>query len=220
MDMDQELAGVAQKYRDEGYQVTLRPQGGDVPPFAVGQRFDLVATKGDERVVVLVKENRAALRQDTAALRLADLIEAQHGWRLDLVVLNREAPGEDVSGDAAEPSLAKIEQHLARAEQMSDSGELSLSCVVSWAGLEAAMRHAARAAGIAVKSAAPSFLLRALYAEGLLPQGDFDRLNQAIKVRNAVVHGLQVPAIDPTLPPYVAGIARKLLAENGQKPAA
>lgn len=219
MDMDQELAGVAQKYSTEGYQVTLRPQGGDVPSFAVGQRLDLVAIKGDERVVVLVKENREALRQDTAALQLADLVKAQSGWRLDLVVLNREA-GEDVSGNAAEPSLAKIEQHLARAEQMSDSGELPLSCVVSWAGLEAAMRHAARAAGIAVKNAAPSFLLRALYAEGLLPQGDFDRLNQAIKVRDAVVHGLQVPAIDPTLPPYVAGIARKLLAENGQKPAA
>jgi hypothetical protein len=139
---------------------------------------------------------------------------------LDLIVLKGEDAADEVSADAAEPPVGEIEQSLSHAEDMSRTGALPLSCVMSWAALEAAMRHAARAAGIAVKSTAPSFLLRALYAQGLLLRSDFDQLNQAIRVRNAVVHGLRLPAIDPALPPYVASIARKLLAENGQKPAA
>jgi hypothetical protein len=220
MDFDQELASVAEEYRNEGYQVTLRPQGSNLPVFAAGHMVELLASRGSEHVLVQVKQSSEELRNDRTATYLADQVEKHPGWRLDLVVLNRQVAADAVSDDAAEPPLGEIEQNLSHAEQMSRAGELPLSCVVSWAALEAAMRHAARATGIAVKSAAPSFLLRALYAEGLLPRSDFDHLNEAIKVRNAVVHGLRLPAIDPGLPPYVATIARKLLAENGQKPAA
>jgi uncharacterized protein YutE (UPF0331/DUF86 family) len=220
MDFDQELASVAEKYRREGYQVTIRPQESVLPPFTAGQSIDLLVTRGDEQVLVQVKRSREELRSDARLIGLAELVENHPGWRLDLVVLKAEDAADEVSEDAAEPPVGEIEQSLSQAEDMSRTGALSLSCVLSWAALEAAMRHAARAAGIAVKSAAPSFLLRALYTQGLLHRSDFDQLNQAIRVRNAVVHGLLVPAIDPALPPYVASVARKLLAENGQKPAA
>jgi hypothetical protein len=41
-----------------------------------------------------------------------------------------------------------------------------------------------------------------------------------MKIRNALVHGMVVPAIDPAVPGQVVSVARKLLSENGEKPAA
>src|SRR5258708_1722562 len=214
------LAQVAEKYRCEGYQVVSRPSADDVPAFARDHQVDLIAYKGNEQVLVQVKASRHELRDDPKAIELAELVNGQHGWRFDLVVLNQEPDFDKVSPEASEPPAETIEERLADAEQMSNTGELQLSCVMSWAGLEAAMRHAARAAGIEVKSAAPSFLLGALYSEGLLHRNEFNQLNEAMKIRNALVHGMMIPAINASVPQYVVEVARKLLSENGKKPAA
>src|SRR5207253_3082188 len=64
MNFDTELAWVAETYRAEGYQVTLRPGPGDLPPFAAGFRIDLLAAKGTERVLVQVKVDREELQKD------------------------------------------------------------------------------------------------------------------------------------------------------------
>ncbi len=218
MDMERELAQVADKYRCEGYRVMLHPGAGDVPSFAEGQAVDLLAQKGEEKVLVRVKANREDLRDDQGLLRLAELVDQQPEWRLDLVVLNRDAPAYQVAPDATEPPLEQIEQSLAHAEQVSVAGELQLSCVLSWAALEAAMRRTARAAGIGVKDASPSYLLRALYAEGFLYKQEFDRLDDVMKIRNAIVHGMMLPAISPTIPQDVASVARRLLSANGIQP--
>jgi hypothetical protein len=216
MDIEQALAQVAEQYRCEGYRVILHPGGGDVPPFAEGQEVDLVAYRDEEKVLVQVKVSREDLRDDAGAIRMAELVNSQPGWRFDLIVLNPNGSAYQVSPDASEPPLERIEQNLASAEQMSNTGELQLAFVISWAALEAAMRYAARGSGIEVKSAAPSFLLRALYSEGLLHRNEFDQLNEALKVRNALVHGMMIPAVNPSVPRYVVGVARRLLSENGK----
>jgi hypothetical protein len=213
------LADIAEQYRSEGYDVVSQPASALVPPFARNYPIDLIASKADEKVLVQIKEDRQQLRDDQAAIALAEVIKNEPRWRFDIVVINPTAALR-LAPDAAEPSLDGIEENLVAAEQMSRSGETQASYVISWAALEAAMRHAARRAGIDVKSPVPSFLLRALYAGGLLGRSEFDELNQAIKTRNAVVHGMTTPAIKPAMSQYVLGIARKLISGNGKKPAA
>src|SRR5260370_33838378 len=92
------------------------------------------------------------------------------------------ADPELLSPKASESSLEKIEADLAYAERMVTVGDIGTSCVISWAALESALRHAARGAGIEVKSAAPGYLLRALCAKGILEQSEFDRLNDALRM--------------------------------------
>jgi REase_AHJR-like len=217
MNREEAIAQVADKYRGEGYRVVKHPGAEEALSFINGHSVDLVAYKGDEKVVVQVKETTEDLRNDPEAIPLAELVNAQPGWRFDLVVLNPDGPSYKVSADAVEPPLETIEQTLASAEKMSSASELPLACVLSWAALEAAMRRAARLARMEIKATAPSFLLRTLYSEGLLHRSEFDQLNDAMKIRNAIAHGLLMPAIDPTVPQYIVTVARRLLSTNGRK---
>jgi len=127
------------------------------------------------------------------------------------------ADPELLSPAASESSREKIEADLAHAERMLTAGEVRMACVFSWAAFESVLRHVARGAGIAVKSAAPAYLLRALCAKGVLRQSEFDRLNEALKIRNSLVHGMSLSEIDTGVTLYVAGIARRLLSENGRQ---
>ena len=72
------LERVAEPYRDEGYEVIVRPRGDQVPPFAAGLELHLIATRGIEGVIVVIKRNRI----DLCAIRPCC------GWRRSLT-LNR-----------------------------------------------------------------------------------------------------------------------------------
>ena len=65
------LERVAEPYRDEGYEVIVRPRGDQVPSFAAGLELDLIATRGTEGVIVVIKRNRI----DLSRIRLCC------GWR-------------------------------------------------------------------------------------------------------------------------------------------
>ena len=208
---------VAERYRSEGYQVVVRPNGSELPSFAAGLHLDLLATKGDERVLVEVKENREDLQNDPESVRMAEAINAQPGWRFDLYVLNAASPADKLARTAAEPSVDAILGNLDYVEKSARAGDHASSFVIAWAALEAAMRRAARAAGIQLQSVSPIFLLRTLYFNGLLEKSEFDRLNDSLRIRNVVVHGLEAPALDAAVPLYIASAARKLLAESAQE---
>src|SRR5947209_6534009 len=104
MEFDNELTRVADQYRSQGYAVTLRPQGAQLPAFAAGFHPDMLATKEEVRVLVQVKKDQEALRRDPDTSRMAEVINAQPGWRFDLVVLNKDAEPEGVVEEATEPS--------------------------------------------------------------------------------------------------------------------
>ncbi len=217
MDIKHAVAQVAQQYRGEGYEVIENPGRGELPVFAKSFAVDLLARKDGEQALVRVKVNQEDLRQDSGLIPLADVVNRQPGWRLDLVVLNPEGSRPRIAPEASEPSTDKIRQSLDDAQHLSEAGELPASYLLSWAALEAAMRYAARTTGVDKTTSAPTFLLRLLYSDGLLDREEFDRLNDAMKVRNALAHGLTLPSIDPALPEFVARVARKLVSPNGSK---
>jgi hypothetical protein len=81
--MEQEVLGkVAQRYRDEGYDVLVHPRGDQLPPFVANSQLDLIATRGNEGVIVEIKTNRIDLSRDHQLVRLAEIVNAQPGWRL------------------------------------------------------------------------------------------------------------------------------------------
>src|SRR5260370_38906575 len=109
MDFETELAQVAERYRSEGYEVTMRPGGAQLPPFASGFHPDMLAKRRDVQALVQVKESREALRKDPDTARMAEVVNAQPGWRFDLIVLRGGgAEAEKFGKEAAEPSVASL----------------------------------------------------------------------------------------------------------------
>jgi hypothetical protein len=217
MNFENELKVIAEQYRSEGYEVTLRPQPSQLPPFADGWKVELLATKDAQKVLVQVKRNQEDLKRDPDSPRMAEILGAQPGWRYDLVVLGEGRPREPIAEGAVEPPLERILQRLDEVERGARAGQVASSFLVAWASLEAAMRRAARAAAINIKSGTPEFLLPALYSNGLLESEEFGALQGLVRSRNAVLHGLEVPGIGPEAALAVASAARKLLAWDGKE---
>jgi hypothetical protein len=215
MDYEKELEQVAKQYRDEGYLVFTHPDADHLPNFAADFGVDLVATRGNDRVLVQVKHDRAALEADPNVPVRAGITNAQPGWRYDLVLLNRDNPIRRMIRDAEEPSAEQIEQMLHEAETVLKANALRAAFLLAWAGLEATMRQLAQRAGLNGKvGTQPLLLVRELYASGYISQEDFQRLEQTRRLRTEILHGLVPAVIDEGIVQYVISLARQLLAQS------
>jgi REase_AHJR-like len=213
--MQQEsLERVAQRYRDEGYEVVVRPSAEQIPPFIKDFQPDLIATRGSEGVIVEIKMNRMDLSADHEISRLAETVNARPGWRLDLVVLEPETTLEKAAQEAAEPSDEQLAQILKTADELSEKGYSPYACVVAWGGLEAAMRRLRTDAEFYGRTT-PTELMRTLYGNGFLTREQFERLRDSYKIRSQVVHGLVPDQVDPDVVRYVTTTARYLVGGQG-----
>jgi hypothetical protein len=212
MDFEKELEQLAKQYREEGYSIVLHPQEDQLPPFAKDFGADIVATRGDERVLIQVKHDRAALEADPLVPVRAGITNAQPGWRYDLVILNEGDPLHRLTRGAREPSNEEINEVLVSVERMIEAGDHRSACVFAWAALEAAMRRVASELELYLPRTTPGELLRSLYGNGILSREDFEELNQLFRLRTGIVHGLIPPAIDPALIRASVRATRYLLA--------
>lgn len=205
------LERVAQQYRDEGYEVILEPRGEAVPRFLNGFQPDLIARRGDENIVAEVALKRGDLADDAQLLATADRINRQPGWRLDLIVLERETMADKALRVGVEPDAGAIGAMIEAAEEMAASGFLPYAYVAALGGLEAATRHRCRGIKGHPGGAAIDHLNKA-YSADLLTREHYIALRDAFKVRSQIVHGLVPPPLEPESIHFVTGIARTMLS--------
>src|SRR6476660_1437036 len=92
MDLLQELKRVADVYRGQGYDVTVRPSPDQLPPFAKDFKVEIVGRRGAEGVLVAVKKDRDEVAADGNMQRYAEITGTQPGWRFDFAILEAENP--------------------------------------------------------------------------------------------------------------------------------
>ncbi len=94
-------------------------------------------------------------------------------------------------------------------------GELSAAYLIGWA----ALRAAAQANGLVLPRGSSEAFLDAAYGNGLVSPDDYSRLYDAVRVRNALAHGLRTPdASESDIQDVI--IAATRLAGNLSSPAA
>jgi hypothetical protein len=217
MSDDHSLHQVAKKYRAAGYDVTVNPGRGEVPSFAKDFRPDIIAKKGDQRVIIQVKRDLSEMSEDKSLPRLAKITDGQPGWRLDLVILEQESPIEQIASHAAERSAEGIEELLQHAERSAQGNDILSAFIVAWAGLEAAMRYRTRLAGLATAKPLGAIVLnRTLFSSGFLSSQELRRLDMAYNSRNGIVHGFTVPKVGRTDVNFLVSLARRLLKGDGE----
>lgn len=210
MNLENELRRVAKQYQDEGYTVTLQPRGEAVPAFAREFDLDLIAARGTESVIVEVSENRSALANDTQALRLADAISKQPGWRFDVVVVQ---PDRDTR-NATEPTAEQVRGMFAEAERLLGMSA-SAALVTAWAGFEATVRSLAQKAGVGGRTGTQATtLLRELHASGFLSPDELKFADELRAVRSAVVHGFAPTAVSESTVRRLIELGRHKLTES------
>ncbi|MBI1915512.1 MAG: hypothetical protein HYS12_12375 [Planctomycetes bacterium] len=210
MDLEKELERIAQQYRAEGYAVVTHPDKDHLPGFA-DFGVDLVATRGNEKVLAQVKHTRADVEADSSLSRTAEVTNAQPGWRYDLIVLSEGDPFRRITRGAREPSSEEIDQALAEIDMLLQAGQMRAALVFAWAMLEAAMRQVASSIELHMPKTTPMELLRTLYGNGVMSREEFALLRESFRLRTEIVHGLVSPPVDLEIVRGIVASIRRLL---------
>jgi hypothetical protein len=204
MTREQAVEAAADKYRTDGYEVTIPP------PEQVASGIDLVARRGGETVAVQVKL-RTEWYHVPAEPRFPTL---PPDWRFDLVVLPANEPG-DVAPPGPPPAEAFAESLLNEFDELLPRGAFRARALLAWAALEAALRVAARREQLGLDLAPTREVIRELVTAGVLSHNQYDRLREISAVRNRIAHGLPVEAaVQPEDATYLAELARSLLTSQ------
>lgn len=213
MNIEQQLSQVADRYREQGYQVSIRPGPDDLPSFAKDFKVDILARRADGNVLVSTKASPSELEADSNLSRYAETVEKQHGWRYDLFVLGPAPEATSRNRDAKEPSEEELHRFLSEAERMDREGFHAQALIAAWAALESVMRHSLREQGSeAGWGTSPRTMLNELVSSGMLSSGEFRVLEGYFQLRNIIVHGFSPPAIEPGAVQSLVSTARRLLA--------
>ena len=180
------IAKVAEDYRRRGYEVAIRPAGGDLPEFLEGHVPDIIARSPGESVVVDIKVGT----RSSVAGRLKDLAERvsrQPGWRLSVVFVSPAEPDQPIEAEPA--TLDQLVQRAGQADALFAADQLEAAFLLLWSALEGGMRLLGRQAQLPVENLPPSAVIRELYSSGELSHDEFQALLRLLPVRNFLVHG-------------------------------
>ena len=170
------LQNAERRYRRRGYKVLLRPRGDDLPQFLSGFEPDMIAYNDQESVVVAVKP-RADLPAAEYLMELANVVNGQQGWRLDLAVVNPKTPplvDEDVEVLGQTEIVARIRAVRQLVKERQDEAAILLA----WSTVEAALRLLADQQDIALENDQSAYVIKTLYSLGVLGQEDYGPLEK------------------------------------------
>lgn len=180
------VADVVREYQRQGYAVSLRPNPQTMPELLRNFDVDLIATRGDEVVLVEVKNRATAEAENLAAL--ANAIDQLPGWRLDLILLPS-------SMESTSPNKVldheSMRARLRDAERLADAGSYESAMLLAWTAIEAQLRSIAANNDVPIRAYGPAQIAKQLVTYGLLDERQYRDLISLVGVRNNVVHGFR-----------------------------
>ena len=170
------------EYRRQGYEVVEQPGGDVLPAFLCGFAPDLLVMKHDDRAVAAIKTLEEMIGSNEL-VALAKAVNAQEGWRLELISLGRRKPGtEELSEDA-------LDRLLAAAWTTFDTGQREMALIYLVSLLDEFVRDAAMRHRISGRDRAAPAVIHELAFMGVIDEATADVLEDAWERRNAIVHG-------------------------------
>ena len=180
--MDQAKA----RYEADGYSVSLEEQ----LLIPGGFTADAVARRGDETVVIEVRSADLSDRDRDRLDRLAQVVAAQAGWRVDIVTYQPEAPPPD---PARQDVIRRVEEARQVASVSADAAVLLI-----WSAVEGALLLLIQQRGLGpVRTAPPRTLIHTLTIDGVLSDRQAAQLDDLALIRNDIAHGLRSYRPDP-----------------------
>jgi uncharacterized protein YutE (UPF0331/DUF86 family) len=220
-----DIQNVAEQYRTNGYTIITSPDDDAIPSFLKGFQPDILAYKDNDNVVVEVKPRRT-LATDHQLAYLTSLVNSQPGWRLDLVVINTGDATDATMNDYIDRDLDAIASLVIQAKALKDLKQIEAAYMLMWAATEATLRHTAAWHNVELERIPqPQRMIRALFSNGIISRSQYDALMEAMRSRNALVHGFTVSgslqqSIDfliPTVEEMLVELRRSASEEPGSK---
>jgi hypothetical protein len=208
-----DIEDIAKPYRDDGYHILLEPGRHELPEFLKGFDPGMIATKGDERVVVEVATRDQVKNQKTKKNLeyWIGKVNSEPGWRFDLVIVNREPWPDPISADSKELDPEEIRARNRTIQPILSLRLIEPASLYAWSMVEAAMRVVAERFRIALVDKTPFYVMKTLYSKGVISNAEFDDLQRLMKIRNSIAHGLKTSKLDGDIPLDMMSITERLL---------
>lgn len=175
------LESLVPRYVAEGFTVILHPSPANLPPFMGKYRPDAIALSPNRKLAIEIKSDVPS--SGSHLDRLNEMFVGQPDWELRVYSLPKFAQERDLAPAAA----AAIEDTIAEVAKLRAAGHLAAAMMMAWAALEAVGR--ALLPKMLARPQPAGRLIEVLASEGLVPPSEADRLQRAVDLRNAVVHG-------------------------------
>ena len=215
MDTEQLLERLADRYRGQGYSVTVNPGPATLPPFAKDFQVELLAERPDSNVLVSAKSDTSEIEQDFNLANFAEIVAQHRGWRFDLTLLKPPPPAMPRPHDVVDLTGEQIREQFQVAERLYDSRFEPQAALTAWATFESAMRYRMRALGQkAGYDASPRSLLNELISSGEIDHSQFRDLEGLMNLRNIIAHGFAPPDIGRGAIELLAAIGLKAMEES------
>jgi hypothetical protein len=182
---------IAKRYEEQGYVVAIEPPASAFP-FPLGNyKPDILATKGDDKLIIEVKSAGAGSNPD-AYFHLDQEVQRHPGWKFLLVTVSDADLQEQASGKTHSVDLAKIQEYLRNIDQVAEKPELAILLLPGlWTAYMSALRLLAWHDGIDGESYSDLSFLNKTYTLGLLSYDEYESSKRLMKLRNHALHNLE-----------------------------
>lgn len=204
----QRIREIAEEYRKKGYEVIEQPSRNQLPEFMAKYRPDLIVRKGQENKVIEVK-SRLSLHNEPYIRELAKLVQNERNWKFELATVKEIAQitsPEDSLPFEIEDILSEIETAQSLQEDLP-----KVALLLAWTATEATIRLITQNAGLPLENITPRYIIHQATTNGLITRDDFNFLTNAMKYRNAFVHGFKIDDFDYNLVTDLINTTKRLL---------
>ena len=202
------VRAIAADYRIRGYAVLEEPSPEQLPDFLTAYAPSILARKEGESAeslgesVVVVVKGRQRPGNERRVGELAELLGNKPGWKFELALVEAEAQLD--TPDTAIPFGKKeIRQCNNTAHQLIKAGFYDFALLQAWRGVEATVRllleeeRLKEGETVAIEQVTPKRLFGSAVYYGVISHEDYSILMDAMRYRNAYVHGFTLPEFNP-----------------------
>jgi len=206
---ERRLRTAAREYVQQGYHVIRHPKLEERPDFLAEFEPDMIAYGTTENVVVEVR-SRDTLSGAKELAALTAAINAEVGWRIDLIVTNPRKQ-EVVQKGSTLLSRDDAQERILTSRQLLAVEQTEASFILAWSMIEMVLRQFGEVGQVPVDFMGPNALLRDAYSLGVISLDEYEALRAALPQRNAIVHGYRASADLASLAIRMIEIAERLL---------
>jgi hypothetical protein len=189
-----EIAEIAEKYRQQGYQVLVRQRNYNWQKFIQNREIDLAIYTIQESVIAALKPRSPESKNQK---------ELEEEMRLPLY-------------DYRQHDMYDIKVYMERASGMMEKGHFDLATCSIAVITESVMRMVAEHHSINFEIQEPPILAQTFFARSLMNDGDYEVLVAALEIRDRVIFQREKVTVDLNLARRAFEALQRLLSQSGQ----
>lgn len=189
-----EIAEIAEKYRQQGYQVLIRQRNYNWQKFIQNQEINLAIYTIQEAVIAALKPRSPESR----------------------VKKNPEEEMIELSYEYRQHDLYDIRVYMERASEMMEKGNFDIATCSIAVISESVMRMVAEHHSINFEIQEPQILAQTFFAHGLINEEDYEVLVAALEIRDRVIFQQEQVNVELNLARRAFDALQHLLSQAGQ----